>query len=156
MSECICPNCGTVMEAEAPKKQRSLPQHRRFHALCAAAYAAWLETDQDFRPHSISHLRYWLTVQAGRFDVVKSARILSTDPDKVFALMKAFLAHSDDEKLFIELDGNLLIEKKAWSIAYDEMDQAEFNRLVNDVTEIIENAIGVSAEKLLKESREAA
>ena len=156
MSECVCPHCGGLIEAEPPKKQRSLPQHRRFHALCAAAYHAWLETDQEFRPHSVDHLRHFLTVQAGRFDVKKQARILSTDPGKVYALMKAFLAHSDDDKLFIELDGNLLIEKKAHSIAYDSMAQDEFNRLVNDVTEIIENAIGVDAEKLLRETRDAA
>lgn len=125
-------------------------------ALCTAAYHAWLETDQEFRPHSIEHLRHYLTMKAGRFDIKKQARILSADPDKVYGLMRAFLQHSDDEKLFIELDGNLLIEKKAHSIAFDEMPQDEFNKLVNDVTEIIETTIGVDAEKLLKEAREAA
>lgn len=156
MTECACPHCGAILEAPAPKKPRSLPQHRRYMALCAAAFEHWPSVDADFRPKSASHLRYHLEVQAGAFDVTKTARIMSADPDKLYALMLAFLQHSDDEKLFIELDGNLLIEKKAKSIAYDEMPQEEFNKLVNDVSEIIEAAIGVDAEKLLRETERAA
>lgn len=156
MTECVCPHCGGVLEAEPPKKQRSLPQHRRFMAMCTAAYHAWLETDQEFRPQNVDHLRYFLTMKAGKFEVKKQARILTADPDKVYGLMRAFLQHSDDNKLFIELDGNLLIEKKADSIAFDEMPQDEFNKLVNDVSEIIEAAIGVDAEQLLRETERAA
>lgn len=152
MSECACPHCGGLLEAPAPKKPRSLPQHRRYMALCAAAFEHWPSVDTDFRPRSASHLRYYLEVQAGAFDVTKTARILSADPDKLYALMLAFLQHSDDEKLFIELDGNLLIEKKARSVAFEEMPHEDFTKLVNAVTEIIENAIGVNAEQLLRET----
>lgn len=150
-----CPHCGC--ELEPPKsKGRSLPQHRRYMALCGAAYLMWRETNETFRPKSADHLRYYLEVQAGAFVVTKTARILSADPDKVYALMRAFLEHSDDEKLFIELDGNLLIEKKAKSVAFSEMSQKEFADLAQAVEEIIEAELGVSASELLREHERAA
>lgn len=149
-----CPHCGCEIEPE--KRQRSAPQHRRYMALCAAAYAAWPEID-DFKPRSANHLRYWLECHVeGGYVVTKMVRINSTDPEKLYQLMRAFLAHSDDETLFIELDGNLLIEKKAKSIAFGEMSQSDFSALAQGVEAIIEITLGVSAEQLLKETATAA
>lgn len=88
--------------------------------------------------------------------VTKTARIMSADPDKVYGLMRAFLQHSDDMKLFIELDGNLLIEKKAKSVAFDSMSQNEFSDLCKAVEDVIEVELGLSAEKLLRENEKAA
>lgn len=149
-----CPHCGCDIEPE--KRQRSSPQHRRYMALCAAAYAAWPEID-DFKPRSVNHLRYWLECHVeGGYVVTKSWRITSTDPEKVYGLMCAFLKASDDENIFVELDGNLLMQKKAKSIAFGEMSQSDFSALAQGVEAIIEITLGVSAEQLLKETERAA
>lgn len=150
-----CPHCGVVLE-QPKTKARSSPQHRRFFALCAAAFASWPEGHNQFRPKNAEHLRHWLTMRAGKFTIKQTARIESTDPDKLYALFCAFLRHSDDDNLFLDLDGNLLVEMKADSISYDNMDQAAFNELSNTVAEIVEAEIGVSAEKLLRENERAA
>lgn len=156
MSEHHCPECGAIFETESKKaKDRSTPQHRRLFAAVRAAFFAWPDTS-EFRPKNEEHLRHWLTVRAERFDVKQTARIESTDPDKLYALFCAFMKHSEDNNLFLELDGNLLIEKKAHSIAFEAMSQHDFNKLNEAIAEIIEIEVGVSVEKLLREKDKAA
>jgi hypothetical protein len=151
-----CPHCGGIFE-DAKAHKRSTPQHRRFFAICRAAYFSWPESPPSgFRPANEEHARYWLEMRAGHFTVTTTARIESHDPDKVYALVRAFLRHSEDHRLFIELDGNLLIEKRTKSIDYNSLSSSEFSRLKDAVCEIIEMEIGVAAEKLLSETEKAA
>ena len=150
-----CPHCGGVLGSDAPKRHRSAPQHRRFFALVRAAFFNWPEA-HEFRPHSEDHLRYWLECRAGHYTVTTTARIESADPDKVHALVRAFLRHSKDDKLFLELDGSLLIEKRTKSIDYASIAPAEFGRLVDAIAEIIEAEVGIAADKLLRGAERAA
>jgi len=149
-----CPHCGGIFE-DAKAHKRSTPQHRRFMAICRAAYFSWPDT-HEFRPISEQHLRYYLEMRAGNFSITKQARIESTDPHKLYALMSAFMRHSEDHTLFVELDGNLLIQKKVGSVSYEAMGPTEFGRLKDAVCEIIEAEIGIAAEKLLSETERAA
>ena len=153
MTRC-CHECG-ALQLEEPKHNRSTPQMRRFFAIIKAAFHNWNET-HEFRPRSPDHLRYWLECKANHFTVTTTARIASSDPDKVYGLVRAFLKHSTDERLFIELDGNLLIEKRTKSIDYASMTSSEFSRLKDDVCMLIEEEIGIAAEKLLSETEKAA
>jgi hypothetical protein len=148
-----CPACGVVLESAA--KRRSTAQHNRFFAICEATFTHWRE-DHEFRPRNAEHLRYYLEMKAGHFTVTKTARITSVDPDKLYALMMAFMKHSDDERLFLELDGNLLMQKKTLSIAYDKLGQAEFSKLKNAVCDVITIELGMDAEQLLRETESAA
>lgn len=150
-----CEHCGAVNEAKAVSR-RSGPQHRRFFAIVRAAFFNWPEGHPTFRPKSAEHLRFWLEMRAGHFTVTTTARITSADPDKVFALMSAFMRHSDDHTLFVELDGNLMVEKKTLSIDYATLGPAEFGRLKEAVCEVIEAEMGIAAEKLLSEAERAA
>ncbi len=149
-----CPHCGGIIEDDKPHR-RSTPQLRRFFAICKAAFFNWPE-HHEFRPRSADHLRYWLECKANHFTVTTTARIESSDPDKVYALVRAFLKHSEDHRLFIELDGNLLIEKRTKSIDYNSLDSSEFSRLKDAVCDVIEIELGVAAEKLLSETEKAA
>lgn len=149
-----CPHCGGVLEDMKPHK-RSTPQLRRFFAIVRAAFYSWPE-HHEFRPQSVDHLRWYLEQRAGHFTVTTTARIESADPDKVYALVRAFLRHSEDHRLFIELDGNLLVEKRTKSIDYASLDSAEFSKLKDAVCEVIEVELGVAAEKLLSEAERAA
>lgn len=150
-----CTECGAVQAAK-PEKRRSTPQHRRFFAIIRATFFHWPDDHDEIRPHNEDHLRYWLEMRAGHFTVTTTARILSADPDKVFALMRAFLRHSDDHKLFVELDGNLMVEKKTLSIDYETLGPAEFCRLKDAVCDIIKLETGMDAEQLLRETERAA
>ena len=152
----VCPECGCVLKDAKPHR-RSSPQHRRFFAMCRAAFFNWPEhPPSGFKPANEEHCRYWLEMRSGHFTVTTQARIASADPDKVFALMRAFMRHSEDHKLFVELDGNLLIEKRTKSIDYNSLGPAEFGKLSDAVAEIIEQEIGIAAERLLRESERAA
>ena len=147
-----CPHCGAVLE-----KPRSRNQHNRLFALATAAFHHWRH-DHEFRPKSVDHMRYWLTVEAGRFDVVKNIRVRSVEPEALMALLTAVMATSTDEQLFIEADGNLITVKRAHSIKTtgpDAMPQREFAQLCSEVDSVLE-ANGMDPEQLLKETASAA
>lgn len=93
---------------------------------------------------------------AGHYTTTVTARIESADPDKVYNLVRAFLRHTDDQRVFIELDGNLLIEKRTKSISYETLGNKEFTALAQAIEEIIETEIGIAPEKLLRETERAA
>lgn len=152
-----CHECGAV-QLDEPKHNRSTPQLRRFYAIIRAAYLNWPDsTPSGFRPHSEEHLRRWLEMRAGLFTVTKQLRIRSMDPDYAYMTIRALFEHSEDTTLFLELDGNLLTQKKVKSIAYEAMkESAEFSRLKDAICEIIEIEVGVAPEKLLRESEKAA
>lgn len=153
-----CPACGVVLEDKpAPKTDRSTPQHRRFFAIIKAAYLHWPDhATGDFRPKSEDHLRYYLEMRADHYTVTTTARIKKVEPEMAYQLVRAFLKHSEDERLFLELDGNLLIEKRTKSICYDAMDSREFSRLKDTVCDIIKEETGMDAEQLLRETERAA
>ena len=147
-----CPHCGAVLE-----KPRSRNQHNRWFALATAAFHHWPEA-HEFRPKSVDHLRYWLTVQAGRVDVVKSIRVHSVDAVALQALLEGVLRTSDDERLFIDIDHDLVTVRRAHSIKTtgpDAMPQREFAQLCSEVDAVLE-ANGMDPEQLLKETASAA
>lgn len=144
-----CPQCGCVFE-----KARSRPQHNRFMALADACFNHWPESHQ-FRPRNVDHLRYWLTMQAGRFDVVRHVRVHSVEPEALQALLTSIMAASEDARLFIDLDGDLITVRKAHSIKFRSMPQREFAQLCDDVEAVI-SAEGMDPQQLLRETASAA
>ena len=95
-------------------------------------------------------------MRAGHHTVTTTARIESADAEKVHALLLAFIRHSEDHRLFIELDGNLVTEKRTRSIDYRSMGSADFSRLKDAVCDIIKEETGMEAEQLLRETEKAA
>ena len=151
-----CHECGAVQSAK-PKRDRSGPQHRRFFAIINAAFMHWPErTPSEFRPRSAENLRYWLEMKADYFTITTMARISKHDPGQTYELVRAFLKHSEDERLFLELDGNLLIEKRTKSIDYDTLDSSAFSKLKDAVCDVILAETGMDAEQLLRETERAA
>ena len=149
-----CPSCGTVFEVGVPEakgKRRSRPQECRLHALARAAYHQWPESAQ-FRPKSAENLRYWLTVEAGFFDVVRQA-LLPPDIEKenqndVYVLIAAFLRASADDNMFVDIDGRLLTARRAKSTV--TMEHREYNALSTAIDELL-LAEGLHPDKLLRE-----
>jgi hypothetical protein len=147
-----CPHCGGIIE-----KSRSRNQHNRLFALATAAYHHW-PSSHEFRPKSVDHLRYWLTVEAGRFDVEKTIRVRSVEPDALLALLTAVMSTSKDEQQFVDLDGELITVRRAHSIkttGAEAMPQREFSILCGEVESVLE-ANGMDPQQLLRETQSAA
>src|SRR5262245_23774520 len=127
--EIVCNHCGCLVEL--PHSDRSTPQNNRYHAMIKATFDHWREDHPELpHPRNVRHLRKFLEMKAGHFVVTKHIRITRVDPPKdLYDLCLALMAHSEDETLFLELDGDLLIQKKALSIAYEKLDSKEFSRL---------------------------
>lgn len=150
-----CELCGSPRHHH---QTRSAPQFRRYHKLIDAAFLHWPER-HNFRPKSRDHLRYWLTVEAGKFDVAKNIRVHSVDAIALQALLEGVLRTSDDERLFIDIDGDLITVKRAHSIKTtgpDAMPQREFAQLCSEVDAVVSTEIGIEPEKLLKAHEAAA
>jgi len=104
-------------------KPRSTPQHRRFFALIKAAFKHWPE-GHEVQCGSAEGLRDYLQIKAG-FGV----------PHKI--------VRGDTTYIWFEHK----------SVAYDKMSQEEFSKLADKVEAIIEDTIGVPADKLLEMDR---
>jgi len=148
-----CPECGAVFEDKA--QRRSVPQLRRYFAICRAAHAHW-PSEHEFQPRDETHLRKWLQTRAGRFVVRRTARIESVDPAKVYALLRAFLDGAADNSLFLELHDNRIVELQALSIDFDALSSSDFSRLKDEVCSVIEAELGIPAGQLLRETERAA
>ena len=157
-----CPHCGCESEhdvsLEIRRKKRSLAQNGRFHAIIAAAFHHWPESHW-FRPHNEQHLRYWLENQAGNYEVELTfdPSLADVDPDKQLGIIRHVIGPNQDHKFFVDRDeSGMLVAKRVRSIAFDRMAQAEFNRVKNDVMEVIEIETGLAPERMLKETESAA
>ena len=105
------------------KKPRSTPQHRRFFALIKAAWKHW-PSSHEVQAGSPEGLRDYLQIKAG-FGI----------PHKI--------VRGDTTYIWFEHK----------SIAYEKMNQEEFGKLADKVESIIEDVIGVPADKLLTMNR---
>ena len=141
-----CPQCGFVDQGASHK--RSNPDHARTFALIARAYQHWPEA-HPFEPQNSEHLRAWLIVAAGPEWRETRTTFLTDDP-ATRELAKE--VKKDDIHRFVIGDGKTLSIVKPRSIAFDKMGQAEFGRLRDAITDIIEQTIGCSVEDLMQEA----
>lgn len=149
----FCPHCGCDL-VPLSGRPRSRLQHRRLFGLVKELYFHWPEAHW-FKPKSENHLRYWLTHKAGYSDVVKTIRVQSVEPHHLETLLTVILRTSDDERTFIELDGELITVTKAHSIAYHKMPQRDFAKLCTEIDAVIETETGLKPRDLLRESQAA-
>lgn len=155
IEQITCPDCGSVFDLAPRGKPRSGPQLRRFMSVCQAAFAHWPH-NHEFKPKDWQHLRYWLEMQAGYYHVVKTIRCNSVHPQYLAPLLEAVIRTSDDDRQFIEIDGDTVVVKRTDSIAYRKLPHHSACALFSDVDEVIHKELGVHPDKLLKEERQAA
>ncbi len=148
-----CPHCG----ADA-KSGRSSPDHRRFFALINAAFVHWPE-GAEFVPSESEHLRSWLLCKAGyceRTPVEYPAGDVSPHYTKLMAIACESALRASNGRGFIRVHGDQIVVFTPKSIAWDKLDQKQFNDIRDKVTDVIEDVLGVRAELLLTEHESAA
>ena len=147
-----CHECGALQV-----KARSPADHRRFFAMIGKAYENWNE-GHEFQPSSSGHLRAWLQYQAGYNSVttVDLSEITTSDPHLLaaarVAIEQAITAGlRDGDYVFTRARGVLVEVIRPKSIDFATLDQKAFAPIREAVEAIIEAAIGVPAERLLRE-----
>lgn len=146
-----CPECGAVFGSA-----RSIADHRRFFGLVRAAFLQWPESHpEQFADEE--QLRAWLLVQAGHFSVdsipypeecqdneaIKTLFRLAVEATHAACYRKRGYA-----AIRVSAGGIEILTPK--SIDF-RLPQKEFGPIRDAVEQIIELAIGVKADRLLKE-----
>lgn len=155
MTDCTCPECGAVFDLKTKGKARSYPQLKRFHAVIKAAFHHW-PTEHRFKPKNQDHLRAWLEVEAGHFEVVKTIRCETVEASHLTALLTAIMRSCDDDKIFVEAEGNVVTVKRALSISYAMLAHLSACALFDQIDHVIKTEIGIDTDTLLKETEKAA
>ena len=147
-----CPECGCVID-----KGRSIQDHRRLFGLIRAAFHQWSET-HAFQPTSEEQLRAWALVQIGWTDVAKveiPAGYAQGETERAIfrTAVEGACRAIDGPGGYHELRvGTSALEiVTARTINFATVGQREFGRIRDGVEAAIENALGVTAEQLLRE-----
>jgi len=147
-----CSACG-----QTRKRIRSEPDHRRFFALIAAAFANWPESHK-FQPSNAEHLRAWLTIHAGHYDIVTVPVPADAPPIvvKLAALSAEAAIKAAGTHAWTVARGHQIDVYSPMSIAWDKLSQAEFWPIRQAVEDVIAAAIGIDADTLLRGHERAA
>lgn len=138
---------------DAPKKPRSIAQHRRFFAVVAAAFDHWPH-GHAFQPDSAEHLRAWLLVRA-KHCVIKTFH-LTEDATELARVLPVITAIMLGKHSWTRANGNELLVCVPMSIAFDAVGHNEFGSISATVGEIIRSETGLDPDVLLKETETAA
>lgn len=160
MTKCSC--CGFEVTA----KPRSGPDHRRFFAAIRAAANHWPEW-HTFQPEGATieekanHLRKFLLVKAGHRERQELPLEFAGDQPGLTRLIGvAIKAAMDRGGGYVEVatapDGGAVAIYSAKSVDYRTLSQTEFGPVRSAVEELIELAVGVSVDDLLKAQDQAA
>lgn len=154
-----CPECGCTFDGKRASKARSLPQHRRLFGLVKAAFANWPE-GHDFQPANEEHLRKWLIAKAGHFDTRTFELPETGDPVLMSRMMefaeKLLEVDDDDGHRFGRWRGSKLTVFIPKSMSFKKLPHKEACELFDEIGAVIEQAIGVPADRLLKEHERVA
>jgi hypothetical protein len=147
-----CEACGQPL-----KRHRSGADHRRLFALMSAAYMHWPERHK-FQPSSAEHLRAWLTIHAGHYDVVTVP--VPEDAPEIVVRLAALGAEAAIKAAstfaWPVAKGHQIDVYSPRSIAWDKLSQKDFAPIRQRIEDVIAAEIGIDAETLLREHQRAA
>ena len=146
-----CPECGAIFT-----KRRSAADHRRFFALLAAARLQWPHS-HAFQAASDDAFRAWLLIRAGHIDVEHVAYPTYCDTTTAKTIFRAAVesthAAMDRRRPYSEtrVSAHGIDLITARSIDWRTLSQKEFGPIREACEQIIEEIVGVEADRLLKE-----
>ncbi len=142
-----CQECGAIQG-----KVRSLPDHRRFFKVLSEAFSNWPH-DHDFQPISSEHLRaYLLAVECGYAKATPICEAKGENVELVSEQLKAAVAAAlgEGDFAFVRVMGGWHTVLRPKSINFRTLSQRDFGPLREAVEGVIEIALGVSAQELLR------
>jgi hypothetical protein len=137
-----CPECGCDL---APRKRRSVPDHRRLFALIKQAFDNWPEA-HEFTPENPEHLRAWLVCKAGWKDATAYDLGERADADVVALALEAAIKAAKGTG-FVRVVGRSVAVITPKSMDFRAMGQQEFGLLRDAITDIITAETGIEAER---------
>lgn len=149
-----CNVCGCDLKVTAKGKPRSYDQHKRYFALIRAAFLHWPES-KDRQFSSEEELRKWMQMRAGYREIGAQIPIAGMSKERAMLLAEAAIRAAGSYAVPV-IHGETLVVFRPKSIAFDKLSHIDACRLFDDVAAFIEDAIGVPADQLLKETERAA
>ncbi len=141
------------------KLPRSAPHHRLFFAAISEAFNQWPES-HSFQPDNSEHLRAWLLVKAGYREKPLATRIEGDVPSA--SLMADFVERvvavtmGTGKYGFAVVHGEHLIVLTPRSIAWEELEQNDFNVVSQKVSDVLKAEVNMSLDDFKREAGEAA
>lgn len=135
-------------------KQRSLPQHRRFHGLVRACYHHWPES-HTFQPDNEEHLRAYLLVKAGHRSIKEfylADTAANEDVARLIPVVAAMMLH---RYCWAWVDGEAIKVCAPLTTAFRDMKHEEACKVYDAVDQYL-LSIGMDPEQLLRETEAAA
>lgn len=117
-----------------------------------AAFDAWPER-HDFQPDSAEHLRAWLTVKAN----YREATPVDLPDEATDGMQRLFLlaieasVKAADGLGFVRPYHGGVVVFRPKSIAWDKLDQKEFGRLRDAISDVIEAETHIKIDDLMRE-----
>jgi hypothetical protein len=140
----ICPTCKQVVP-----HPRNYERHKALFGMLKPAFYYWPDPEvEPFRPNDAEHLRAWLLVKAG-WRESEDLRISGTSSKYATIMAMAFLNRKREKTAvhFEEMkDGIRVYWPK--SVAYTKCSEDQFRRVLTNVTEIVEEIIGVDVKTM--------
>lgn len=149
MKDATCPHCGCELTPPSGGKPRSGDQLRRYFAMIRAAYHHWPE-HHERQWSSSEELRAYLQMRAGARVVGAQIPLSGISKERAMLLAEAAIRGAGSYAMPV-MHGDVLVIFRPKSIAFDKMAHADFCKLSDDVSAVIEAETGLSTEQLLRE-----
>jgi hypothetical protein len=142
-----CPQCGFD---QGHNHKRSSPDHRRLFRILASAYQNWPD-GHAFQPQNAEHLRAYLICRAGPdWRNAQCTFLPEGSREELFAIIRDVLKDNLKKFPILYRDGIAVISPK--SMSFSAMSQAEFGKLRDAITDVIEAEIGCTVADLMQEA----
>jgi hypothetical protein len=142
----ICPTCKQVVP-----HPRNYERHKVLWALLKPALYYWPESE-TFQPNDTEHLRARLLVQVGWRESEDLHISGGNSRKRTLDVTLAFLNRKRPKPAvhWEQLPDGIRV---FWprSVAYNKCSEDQFKKILNKITEVIENTIGVSVEQMRRE-----
>ncbi len=147
-----CPFCRRKMEGDKPV--RSYQQHKRFFAMCEAAFEHWPETHPRQFPNK-DHCRKYLEMKAGWYVEASRMSVSGFEPALLCSLAEAMFRAAGGYAIAVQ-QGDEIAVFAPKSISYRALGHKTACQLFDKVSQVIGKEIGISGDDLLENDLEAA
>ena len=141
-----CEYCGQKLSTA---KHRSAEQNARFHKMISAVHSHWPES-HEHQYADKDHLRYWLEMKAGFFDIAYTVEIGNMDPRAIITFANGLSKAYEEFAIVKQVDDQIIIYT-ARSIAFDKLSHKRATELFDKVDAVIYEETGTSGTDYLNE-----